>query len=119
MNAASVTVTGIIALFCGLFVALTGAIVVMVNPSRLVNRVFFCGATVIAINFLLIHQAIEAGKLRAVNGVSNPIPWLRAQAALIAFLPFILTGLRESIILQRNQYRAALLRSIPWPIPAF
>jgi|CXWL01.1.fsa_nt_gi signal transduction histidine kinase len=102
-----------------LFTAAVGAGVLWANPQRLVNQVFAAISLTATLwmNFVLL--ALQAGELYSTDPTANPIPWLRANAALAALFPWLIWLLKESILLgEKTKPYQILRRSSPWVIAA-
>ena len=93
-----------------------GAVVYWANPSRLLNRTFALGSMMVTVWLLLVQQALRAG---AGFPETNPIPWLRANAVVAAFLPFVIWLLQESVASSSNQPSRIFFRSSPWLLLGF
>jgi signal transduction histidine kinase len=57
---------------------------------------------------------LSAGQLYPQDLNSDPVPWLKANAALAAFFPWIVWLLKESVVTPEGETRKAVQRSLLW-----
>jgi signal transduction histidine kinase len=97
------------------FTAAVGTGVIWTNPRRFVNQVFAAIALTAALWMVFVLLALQAGQLHSTDATANPIPWLRANAALAALFPWLIWLLKESILIPGDAKPLGLLRrSSPW-----
>ncbi len=101
-------------LLLAILVALVGIALLWANPHRLTNQVFALIAAVGTFRLLFIFFAMEAGVRYAVHHDVSPVPWIKANAAITAFLPWLLWLVRESILTPRTDIIRIFLRSGSW-----
>lgn len=102
------------------WVALATAVMVWLsNPARFTNQVFACAAALIATHAFLVHKAIGAGAQFAVDGVTSPVVWLRANGSVAALMPAVL-WLLHMIIAERVNAptRSVVRRWLPFLVIA-
>ncbi|MEX2281830.1 MAG: hypothetical protein WEE89_05060, partial [Gemmatimonadota bacterium] len=103
-------------LLLAVLVASVGTALLWANPHRFTNQVFALIALVGTLRLFFIFMAMEAGLRFAVNHYTSPVPWIKANAAITAFVPWLIWLLRESILKPRSNIRDILLRSSGWLI---
>ena len=104
------TFTLVTALSC----LVVGAAVLWANPRRFANQAFL-GVTIVMTTWLLaVFQAMRAGQRVAQGLLDDPVPWLRANAAIAVFLPTAIVILREAIRFGPVAIRRTFLAVLPW-----
>ncbi len=91
-----------------------GAAALWANPWRFVNQVFaaFSLTSALWVSFVLL--ALVVGSRYPADLNADPVPWLRAAAAIGALFPWLLWLLKESVVEESSAARKVLLRSWPW-----
>jgi signal transduction histidine kinase len=92
----------------------TGAIVVWSNSHRFTNRVFGAFSLISAGWVFCVFMAMRIGFRLEHDETVNPIPWLRAAAAVGAFFPGIVWLLMSSITTAEDDTLKTLRRCWPW-----
>lgn len=95
-----------------------GAGVLWAHPKRLVNRIFAAISLVATLWMIFVLMALRAGQDFPTDPSANPLPWLRANAAIAAIFPWLIWLLKESIIITDDRVRSLLRRSGPWLVAA-
>jgi signal transduction histidine kinase len=103
-----------LALFVAAFAATIGFAVIWVNPGRFINQTFALLSLMIVAESLLIFQAFSASRQFLVDQVTSPVPWVKANAAINGFLPWILWLIKESVLTMGRQKLKTIGRSVPW-----
>lgn len=101
-------------LLLAILVALVGIALLWANPRRLTNQVFALIASVGSLRLLFIFLAMEAGRRYAGDHDSSPVPWIKANAAITAFIPWLIWLVRESILKPQAGLKRILQRSGGW-----
>jgi len=102
-----------------LLTAAVGAAVLWANPWRIVNQVFAAISLTATLWMVFVLLALQAGQLHSAGPDANPIPWLRANAALAALFPWLIWLLKESIlVIDDTKIFRLLRRSSPWILAA-
>ncbi len=102
-----------ISLFVGFAALCLGIAVLSANPSRFTNQVFFLVSVIILLNTWTVYRATVAGILFRQGLAANPVPWIRANCAITAFLPWVMWLLKESLLAPEPALRT-FSRSLPW-----
>ena len=89
-----------------------GAGVLRANPRRFPNQVFALISLLAAAWIGCVAGAIAMGERFFVDGLSSPVPWLRANGAISALLPWATLLLVDAVCGERSR-GAALRRSLP------
>ncbi len=101
----------VITLFClGVGIAVFRA-----NPGRFANQVYAVTALFTAGWLACVVGSAWAGMRFGTDGVSSPLPWLRTNGAITAFMPWLIFILGDAVSGTYTR-RQALLRS--WPLIA-
>src|SRR4051812_29707016 len=101
------------------FTAAVGAGVLWSNPRRLVNQVFGAISLTATLWMVCVLMALRAGQVPSDSPSGNPIPWLRANAALATFFPWLIWLLKESVLATEGTTAVRMLRrSAPWLLAA-
>src|SRR5471032_764542 len=98
------TVTLIAAVFC----LGVGGAVLWSNPRRFANLAFALNAVLMTLWLLMVYGAMVTIISLDQGHASNPIPWLRANAAAVAFLPAAIWLLKESILTSEIEISRAI-----------
>ena len=93
---------------------LVGFGVLWSNPRRFQNQVFGLCSALVTLWLWFVFMALSTGLAFQSDASSNPVPWLRANSAVAAFFPWILSLLTESVLASGRKSRNALVRSLPW-----
>lgn len=104
----------LITLFTAILSLAVGTTVLWANPRRFTNQVFFAVLLIWAVWSGLVYQAIKAGVLLGRGENANPIPWLRANAAISTLMPWSLWLLKESVASKDGERVRTIRRSLPW-----
>ena len=88
--------------------------VLWANPRRFQNQVFGLFSGLVTLWLWFVFKALSAGLAFQFDANSNPVPWLRANAAIAAFFPWILWLLKESVVTAVGNSRRAVVQSLPW-----
>src|SRR4051812_38911117 len=99
-----------------LFTAAVGAGGLWANPRRLVNQVFAAISLTATLWMLCVLLALQAGQLHSTDPTANPVPWLRANAAIASLFPWLIWLLKESILMGEGESYKLLRRSLPWAV---
>ncbi len=88
--------------------------VLWANPTRFLNLIFALTSGLVTLWLFFVYQALVAGQ--PVLGIlsADPVPWLKANAALAALFPWIIWLLKESVVTPGSEVKRALVRSLPW-----
>jgi signal transduction histidine kinase len=90
-----------------------GIVMLIVNPSRAINRVFFFASAWIAVWFFFVFMAIREGTLYTTGPADSVLYWLRLSSAIAAFLGWI-AWLMRSVLLDPSATLGQVLKS-SWP----
>jgi signal transduction histidine kinase len=101
--------TSIVLLIATLSIAV-GFVVLWANPRRLLNWMFAVTSVLVSVWLAFVFKAATAGK----SGAFDPVPWLKANAAVAALFPWALWLLKESVVTAGERIRSAIFRSSPW-----
>lgn len=92
-----------------------GVVLLLVNPRRTINQVYFAGTVLTAGWFLALITAFRIGDATPPDTVSAPLLfWLRVSAALSAFIVWHIALMRVVLLEDPVGFRRALARSLPW-----
>jgi len=101
-------------LVAAFFTLALGSLVFWANPRRDLNRIFALFSFVVAAWVVCVFFAIWTGLRFQSDASLDPVPWLRANAAVAAFLPWLIWLLKESVVRPDIPGREAVRRSWPW-----
>ena len=91
-----------------------GIAVLLYNPGRFTNQILSIASVLLAAWLGLVATVIESGASLASTREPMPLFWLRANACLAAFLPWLVWLLKESLFATEERRRAVIKRSLPW-----
>lgn len=91
-----------------------GLIVLWTNPRRFLNQVFSLTSLLVTVWILFVERAQRAGLLTSDELSPEPVPWLRANAAVAALFPWVIWLFKESVLDPETSAGVALRRSLPW-----
>lgn len=97
-----------------IFCFAVGIAVLLYNPGRFTNQILSIASVLVAAWLGLVATVIESGASLASTREPMPLFWLRANACLAAFLPWLVWLLKESLIAKEERRRAVIKRSLPW-----
>lgn len=99
-------------LIAALFCLAVGIAVFAMNPRRFPNQAFTGGVLLIAV-WLFIVDAMVAAEHRHA-GYETLAFFARLNAAVVAFWPWTIWLMKESLLAERDQRLQTLRRSLPW-----
>lgn len=91
-----------------------GLAVLWTNPRRFLNQVFSGTSVLVALWLFFVERALRAGLSAAGELSLEPVPWLRANAAIAALFPWVIWLFKESILSPEARAATTLRRSLPW-----
>ena len=97
-----------------IFCFAVGIAVLLYNPGRFTNQILSIASVLVAAWLGLVATVIESGASLASSREPMLLFWLRANAFLAAFFPWLVWLLKESLIAKEERRRAVIKRSLPW-----
>lgn len=94
---------------------ITGVIILLINPWRLINRAYLIAAGLSAVWLFCIFMAMHVGNSGAETRQPEILFWLRLSNATAAFLPWSYFLIKGSI-LETKSAGLILKRSAPWAL---
>jgi signal transduction histidine kinase len=91
-----------------------GIVMLIINPSRMINRVFVLASTWIAVWFFCVFMAIREGKLYTLGPADDVLFWLRLSSGTAAFLVWIVWMMRSALLDAGGNLKQVFKRSWPW-----
>lgn len=91
-----------------------GLVVLWANPRRFINWIFVFTSFLVSLWLWFVYNALRAGAENQISPSSDLIVWLRANAAVASFFPWILWLLKEAVITPSDRIRPVVLRSLTW-----
>ncbi len=95
--------------------AANGLAILLVNPRRPINRVYFAGALITSCWLFCVAMAIQIGDKTSPDSV-NPrlIFWLKASAATSAFIVLHICAMRATLVHASKTFWRPLRSLTPW-----
>jgi hypothetical protein len=91
-----------------------GTVSLRANPTRFTNQVFALISLMLFLESLFIYTAITVSGTKVFGHNFGPLPWIRANAAVIGFFPWALWLMKEAIVSKEADQWPVLRRSTPW-----
>jgi len=104
----------IVVLFAGILALSIGIALLWSHFGRFTTQVFAAMTLIVALHLFLIYWALQTGTIFEQDHSENPLPMLRAAAAVSMFIPWLLWIIKESLVTCETEKYRTLQRSLPW-----